>query len=186
MIIGFLVERMIKKLKTEKNWDSIQVGATPEGKPHPHCPDFFVSIIGSSTSNVFSSMPQDCHVMEFGFTVRITVRTKLIPVDRLDLLYFENTLSLLRISTEVLKILMDSRETIRSEVNTDLSDASEQYNVWMGMTRSYKWVSTDTQPIERDNSWFSSREPTQDSFNTAGYTIDMNFGEAHGTFRSLE
>lgn len=187
MIAGFLIEKCVKKLQDSNNWHSIQVGSTPDGQPHPHCPDFFVSIFSEQIKNVMEATPQQCHILEIDFVARISLRTKMTPPDRMDLLYFKNTLSLMRIATKVLKTLMDNRETIRAEVNSALESANEEYNAWMGMTRSFKWLSTETQPIPRDNSWFFSREPNdQDSFNTAGYSVDVNFGEVHGTFRSLE
>lgn len=187
MITGFLIDKCIEKLKSKNNWTSKQVGATPEGRPEPLCPDFFVSIIGNDTSNVLAQTPQDCHILEISFTARISLRTRMVPMDRMDLLYFKNTLSLMRLATKVMKTLIDNRESIRTEVNSALADDAEEYNAWMGMTRSYKWLSTETQPSPRDNEWFFSKEPNDaDSFNTAGYSVDVNFGNARGTFRSTE
>ena len=185
MIAGFLIDKCVEKLKSVNTWTSNQVGSTPEGQPHPLCPDFFISLIGEDMVNHTTSMPQDSHVMELNFVARISLRTKFIPPDRMDLLYFKNTISLMRIATKVIKTLMDNRETIRAEVNSALESDSNEYNTWMGMTRSCKWMSTEAQPVPRDPAWFFSRERNEE-LSTAGYSIDVNFGQGHGTFRSSE
>lgn len=187
MIMGYLIQNCVDKLISENNWNYRQVGSTPEGRPVPLCHEFFVSIFGESTSLVYDSMPQNCHLLSLDLIARVSLKTAMTPADRLDMLYFKNTLSLMKIATKVMKTLMDNRETIRTEVNSSLSDDVNEYNAWMGMTRSFKWKSTDSTPETRDPAWFYSREPSDnDSFNIAGYSIDLRFGEGRGSFRSLE
>ena len=187
MIMAYLLDKCVAKLKSINNWNSKQVGVTPEGRPVPLCNDFFVSFFADDTRLVYDAMPQDCHVLSLDFTARVSLRTTMTPADRLDNLYYIKTISLMRIATTVMKTLMDYRETIRTEVNSALSSDKNEYNVWMGMTRSYKWQSTNSTPEPRDPAWFYSREPSDiDSFNIAGYSIDISFGEGRGSFRSSE
>ena len=183
MISAFLMDACIDLLKTTYSWTDREIGIRPSGQPSSLPRDFFVGFFGKDNVNSHLSAPQGCISMDIEFTIRVSMLTRMVPKDRFDKMYFENTISIARTSTKIMKTLLDNRETLRSTVNTALTNATEEYNAWMGLMRTFTWMQTQTELTERDNEWFHSSSKNHNEFNHAGYSQDIVFGKARGFIR---
>lgn len=186
---AFLLDACRDVLIADNSWASQEVDITPDGKPTPIRSDFFVGLFAPDSDNQKPNVPQDCHLMGTAFVARVSVLNRMTPVARYERKYYESLKSLQRTGTLVVKALMDKRETIRATVNSALSSATEEYNAWMGMTRTFTLLSYANQATSRDASWWSSKDTERekhDPYNVHGYSLDINFGNVQYTFASNE
>lgn len=180
MISAFLMDACVELLKQTYQWTDREIGIRPDGQPSTLPKDMFVGFFGKDDTNSMTDAPQGCMGVDIEFVVRISMLTRMVPKDRFDKMYFENSISMARIAAKILKTLINNREILRATVNTSLTNAPEEYNTWMGLMRTFTWVQTQTELTERDDEWFHSSSRSHNEFNHAGYTKDIVFGKARG------
>jgi hypothetical protein len=185
MIGAVLANECAKKLREVQCWDDSKCEISPEGQPWASSGDFFVGLFPSDDENTNPLVTNFCFPTEHAFVARISRRVRGTPQDRLHKIYVEETKALCRLANTVRQTLIDNRETIRASVNTELVDDGLETDIQL--IRPFSWLSTESSITERDGAWFRSKQgDSWDTFNVAGYSIDVNFGLAAGIVVSAQ
>jgi hypothetical protein len=186
MIGATLANEVAKQLRTTNAWNESQCSVSPDGQPWAISPDFFVGVFPSEDSNINVDHVYNRYYTSHGFVVRISRRTRATPSDRYHRLYLDETKSLCTLAHNVRRVLLDTREAIRASVNAEFTEDNVDQDICL--VRTFNWISTDSEIMERESAWFRSSQDNMkiDTFNPAGFSIDINFGNAMGCVEAAQ